>query len=333
MDLFAFNRRQRVQPSGPHSRARRGRWVAIALSAAVVVSACTSESGADGTSDSIAPSATDAPATSTPLTLPATGAEAAAAPVALPTTKLVSNGGAIVEISDTGTHTLARVGALDIGQDPSEGDHFGRFDVGAGRSVIAVLHRGDGSTAIEWTSSNGASLVLDGAVDALAADDGSWIAWVAGDDSAQVLIGDRNGVVTETITTSGPVLDLAETATGFIALSSSIGNTTATQVRISEGRSTGSEEIPMSVGTSTITAVTGDRFAAVTNRSGNSVVSIVDTDGEIVESTVAEAVISELDFSRDGTVALGVTDTGQQLWLTMSSSELIDDEPVKAGQW
>ena len=208
---------------------------------------------------------------------------------------------------------------------------FGRFDLGAGRSVIAVVHHPDDTESILFTT-NDTSIGIDGGIDAIAADDGTWLAWIA-PSGDEVHIGDLTGAVTETLELPGPAVDMAETPTGFAVLTVTASSSSLTQVAVEARRSTRSEEIAMSAGTTTITSVVDGQIAGVAIRGDRSVIEVLAADGTAVGSSVIDGHVHELDFSSDGSVAIAVNDNGEQLWWSDGRSELIDDEPVRAAQW
>ncbi len=314
------------------TRRRAGLRGALLLGVVLVAASCTSSSSADVTvDDTTAAPTTEADASEVTLPGVTTTADGDLAPVELPERKVVSDGGAIVEITETRRLTLARTGALEIGQDPSDADKFGRFDLGAGRSVIAIVHHSDDTESVLFTAGD-AAISLAGGVDAIAADDGSYLAWVA-PSGDEVHIGDLTGRITETIALPGPAVDMAETPTGFAVLTVISSSSVTTQVAVEEGRSTGSEEIPMSAGTTTITSVIDGQIAGVAIRGDRSVVDVIALDGSVAGTAVLEGHIHELDFSSDGSVAIAVNDNGEQLWWSNGRSDLIDDEPVRAAQW
>ena len=316
----------------PMPSRRSTRLVAALVALAMLTAACTSSSSADVTDDTEAP-APSTTAAAPEVTLPSstTTTDEGLAPVTLPARKVVSDGGAIVEITETRRLTLARTPALEIGQDPIESDRFGRFDLGAGRSVIAVVHHADDTESILFTT-NDTSIGIDGGIDAIAADDGTWLAWIA-PSGDEVHIGDLTGAVTETLELPGPAVDMAETPTGFAVLTVTASSSSLTQVAVEARRSTRSEEIAMSAGTTTITSVVDGQIAGVAIRGDRSVIEVLAADGTAVGSSVIDGHVHELDFSSDGSVAIAVNDNGEQLWWSDGRSELIDDEPVRAAQW
>ena len=316
----------------PMPSRRSTRLVAALVALAMLTAACTSSSSADVTDDTEAP-APSTTAEAPEITLPSstTTTDEGLAPVTQPARKVVSDGGAIVEITETRRLTLARTPALEIGQDPTEADRFGRFDLGAGRSVIAVVHHADDTESILFTT-NDTSIGIDGGIDAIAADDGTWLAWIA-PSGDEVHIGDLTGAVTETLELPGPAVDMAETPTGFAVLTVTASSSSVTQVAVEARRSTRSEEIAMSAGTTTITSVVDGQIAGVAIRGDRSVIEVLAADGTAVGSSVIDGHVHELDFSSDGSVAIAVNDNGEQLWWSDGRSELIDDEPVRAAQW
>ena len=316
----------------PMPSRRSTRLVAALVALAMLTAACTSSSSADVTDDTEAP-APSTTAEAPEITLPSstTTTDEGLAPVTQPARKVVSDGGAIVEITETRRLTLARTPALEIGQDPIESDRFGRFDLGAGRSVIAVVHHADDTESILFTT-NDTSIGIDGGIDAIAADDGTWLAWIA-PSGDEVHIGDLTGAVTETLELPGPAVDMAETPTGFAVLTVTASSSSVTQVAVEARRSTRSEEIAMSAGTTTITSVVDGQIAGVAIRGDRSVIEVLAADGTAVGSSVIDGHVHELDFSSDGSVAIAVNDNGEQLWWSDGRSELIDDEPVRAAQW
>ncbi|MCP3934227.1 MAG: hypothetical protein GY708_02520 [Actinomycetia bacterium] len=300
--------------------------VALALGAA----ACTSGGEKDAAPTTLTP--VEPTTTTVAAVVPSTSGlpradEPALVEIVLPPTMIVSDGGTIREIRGDEATVLARVSALELGQDPEDGERFGLIDVGGARSVVAEVHRA-GISSIRRYESDGTSIGFGEGNNPATDADGRWIVFARGGD---VVLASGSGDELAVTTVGSVVVDIAMTGDGTAV--AVLTDQDLSVVSFDQSGFGATTPVPVVGDVSAVAWVDSETLSVAVAGSTGGTVSVLGADARPVQLTDVHAEIVDLDWSSDGSIAVATTSEGEIRWVKQGAWGPLESPAAEATRW